>query len=130
MVNSKGTEHLTQVSCLSLSYTHHPSFLAFSGHASEIIDVAAGEEVEIQVFTRSLPGGKFHITNADTKADLAPIVEVKHTGAGDETERPTHETITTERIKGPLKIKVKGDSNAGRFSRQNFLVVFFHFKDK
>jgi hypothetical protein len=90
--------------------------------------VPAGEEVEIQVFTRSQAGGKFHITNADTKFDLAPIVEVKHTGTGDETERPTHVTISKDRIKGPLKIKIKGDSNAGRFARQNFLVVFFHFR--
>jgi hypothetical protein len=98
------------------------------GHSTETIDIPAGEEVEIQVFTRSIPGGKFHLTNADTKADVAPIVEVKHTGAGDETEMPTFAQITTERIKGPMKLKIKADSNAGRFSRQNFLLVFFHYK--
>lgn len=112
-------------------WNHSPAMFvldSLSGHASELFDIPAGEEVEIQVFTRSIPGGKFHLSNADTKHDLAPVAEVKHLGKGDETEMPTHGVITKERIKGPVKLKIKADSNAGRFARQNFLVVFQHYK--
>lgn len=115
--------------CCEYIVTHPLHFSTFCrGSSSETFEILAGQQVAIQVFTRSIPGGKFHLTNADTKQELGPIVEVKHTGNGDEAEMPTHASITKERIQGPLKLKIKAESNAGRFARQNFLVVFQHFK--
>lgn len=81
--------------------------------------------MEISVYTRSLPGAKFSITDVNHgNAPWVENVEVKHLGTDDTTELPTHAVITKEKIVGPASLKVKADSNAGRFSTHNFLVVF------
>ena len=82
------------------------------------------------MYTRSTAGGKFQILNNESKAEICPVVEVKHFGTEDVTEKPTSKKITSKHIEGPLNIKIKVDSNAGRFSRQNFLLVLYHYKVK
>jgi hypothetical protein len=72
-----------------------------------------------------LAGANFTLTDAEgTKAQLSSEVFVKHTGTDDENEIPTSMIINNELIKGPLKLKVKADSQGSRFSTHNFLLVF------
>jgi hypothetical protein len=96
------------------------------GHSSETIELKEGEAIEIVVYTRSTAGAKFCLTNTETKQDLTTGTEVKHTGTGEDVhELPTHISITTEKIQGPVKLKIKADSHAGRFSRNDYLLVFY-----
>jgi hypothetical protein len=102
--------------------------LHFSGHGSEVFELAAGESCEIAAFTRSTDGAKFALTNADTKATLIENVLVVHTGTDDVAELPTSLPVSKDRIQGPMKLKVKADSNAGRFSTHNYLLVCTIYK--
>lgn len=97
------------------------------GHGSSTTDVSEGEELEIQIWTTSSPGAAFTITHPHSKNPpvVAPV-DVKHNGS----ERPSHQTITTTHIAGPTKIKVKADSHAGRFTTENFLVVYRFYNKK
>ena len=95
------------------------------GHGSEVVTVPAGFELLVTVHTRSTAGGNFSLHNADSKDTLHAPVLVKHNGTDDPSERPTHVNLNEHnKISGPIKVKVKVDSNAGRFSTQNFLMVF------
>lgn len=98
----------------------------FSGHGSEVIEVKEGETVEISVYTHSSSGAKFSLTDTDQKSPLdgGVPVEVMHLGTDDPLENPTSKKITTAPISGPVKVKVKADSNASRFSTHNFLLVY------
>ena len=90
-----------------------------------MIDVAANESVQVSVFTRSLAGATFTLTNSEgTKEQLSGEVLAKHTGTDDENEIPTSIIINQEMITGPVKLKVKADSLGSRFSTINFLLVF------
>jgi len=90
-----------------------------SGHGSESIEVPSGQCVTISVFTRSTAGAKFSIHDSSTKSEVVSSIEVKH----DDSALPTTSTLA-EDIKGPVSLKVKADSNAGRFSTHNYLLVF------
>lgn len=92
------------------------------------MDIAEGESLDIDVWTRSTAGAKFSVTDANTKQEICPTIEVKHGGTEDVTEIPTSGKLTPAHIDGPRKIKVKADCNAGRFSRHNFLLVLSHYK--
>jgi hypothetical protein len=107
------------------------SLFIFSHHGSEVIEVKAGETVEISVYTHSTSGAKFSLTDTDKKTPLdgGVQVEVLHTGTEDPLENPSSKKITTKPISGPINVKVKADSNASRFSTHNFLIVF-HFGKK
>lgn len=112
---------------------HHYRFLtwfdASRGHGSEVIDVEGGQSLTVKVFTRSTAGAKFTIQDSNLKTDLCPAVEAKHSGTDDPNEMPSSQVLTPTRLVGPLKVKVKADSNTGRFSRQNFLIVFSFYKN-
>lgn len=84
----------------------------------------ADEQLEVSVYTRSTAGATFSLTDADTKAVIVHDVMVQHTGTGDENEIPTSVILNKELIKGPVKVKVKADSQGSRFSTINFLLVF------
>jgi hypothetical protein len=89
-----------------------------------------GESVQVSVFTRSLAGAKFTLTDTETtKAQLSSEILVKHNGTDDENEIPTSTILNGELIKGPIKLKVKADSLGSRFSTINFLLVFSFKKD-
>lgn len=95
-----------------------------------MIDVLANESVQVSVFTRSLAGATFTLTDSEgTKTQLSGEVLVKHSGTDDENEIPTSTTINNEMIKGPMKLKVKADSLGSRFSTINFLLVFSFKKE-
>jgi hypothetical protein len=98
----------------------------FSGHGSTTYEVGEGEELEVSIYTRSTSGAKFTLT--DVNKEKTPWVEnydVKHNGTDDVEEHPTHDMLTKTKISGPAHVKVKADNNAGRWSTQNFLVVFW-----
>ena len=97
------------------------------GHDSVTCNVASNEECEVTIFTRSSAGAKFSLHNHDTKETILEAVEVKHT-SGSLEDKSTEQTITTSRIPGPLTIKLKADSNAGRFSTQNVFICFTLYK--
>lgn len=96
-----------------------------SGHGSCTYDIQAGEELQISVFTRSTAGAKFSVTDAKhSKGPWLEDVLVKHSGTESMDEIPSKIVITNENIIGPVSVKVKADSNAGRWTTNNFLVVF------
>ena len=67
------------------------------------------------------------VTDADNKSAKPFVegVESKHGGTADLSEYPTSKTINEgSKIVGPVKLKVKLDSKASRWSTNNFLVVF------
>lgn len=103
--------------------------LYLRGHGSEVCEVPAGQELMVTVYTRSTAGGSFQLTNADTKATLGSAVSVKHNGTDDTSEKATHMVLNaSHKVAGPMKLKIKADSSAGRFSTQNFLLVFSFYK--
>lgn len=96
-----------------------------SGSGSTSLEIKEGEFVEVEVWTRSTAGAAFTIVDGtDKKKTINPKVDVKHEGSGDEKESPTCRQLNKERIAGPVGIKVKAESYAGRFSCHNYLVVF------
>lgn len=108
----------------------HTEMLYLRGSGSTSLDISAKEFVEVEVWTRSTAGASFAIVDHnDKKTTFLPKQDVKHSGSGDdEKEHPTKCILTTrERLAGPLHIKVKADSYAGRFSCHNYLVVFQFF---
>lgn len=102
--------------------------LYLRGSGSTSLELSAGEFVECEVWTRSTAGGGFSIVDHnDKKTVINPKVEVKHAGTDDVSESPTCILLNKERIAGPAHIRVKAESNAGRFSCHNYLVVFKFF---
>jgi hypothetical protein len=98
----------------------------YSGHGSTTYQIAAGEELEVSIYTRSTGGAKFTVTDVNkAKTPWVTDYDVTHTGTDDAEEHPTHDMITKTKIMGPASVKVKADSNAGRWSAVNFLVVFW-----
>src|SRR6056300_608136 len=111
---------------LRFHYSHNP--LLFSGSGSSTFEIAEGEELEIYIYTRAKAGAKFSVVDAKTKAEIVPNVEIKHTGGETDKDMPTHKILTETKLAGPLSIKVKADSNAGRFTTNNFLAVYTVFR--
>mmetsp|Transcript_10782 Transcript_10782/g.16960 ORF Transcript_10782/g.16960 Transcript_10782/m.16960 type:complete len:452 (-) Transcript_10782:155-1510(-) len=106
----------------------HTEVMYLRGHGSVTYEVAEGDEVAIEVYTKSTSGAKFTVCDAYHKApDWVTAFEVKHKGDDDATTIPTKETITQQKIKGPASIKVKADSNGGRWTTYNFLVAFLTY---
>lgn len=102
------------------------------GHGSEVVSVAQGESLQVTVFTRSTAGATFSLHCEDNSKKIINGIEnilVQHGGTDDPAEKPTEKHLNTEHIKGPMKMKVKADSKAGRFSTQNFLLVFSYYKE-
>ena len=124
------TEEILNKAFSSSDVRVETKMLYVRGHGSEVVTVPASEKLVVSVHTRSTAGGNFSLHNADTKDSVFPSVLVKHNGTDDVTERPSHITVNESKpLVGPLKVKVKVDSNAGRFSTQNFLLVCtFHQK--
>uniref|UniRef100_A0A7S1E1M0 Uncharacterized protein n=1 Tax=Thalassionema nitzschioides TaxID=33649 RepID=A0A7S1E1M0_9STRA len=100
------------------------------GSSSYKTEINEDEEVEVFVWTRSVPGAKFSIVDQDKSNGppkvYAPTVEIVHKELSkDQSEKPTSASLTpTGRIVGPANIKVKADSNGSRFSTssEKFLV--------
>jgi hypothetical protein len=103
----------------------HTEVLYLRGHGSVTHEISEEEEVEVTIYTRSPAGAKFTIT--DVKHGHAPWVEnyeVKHDGSVEADAMPSLDLVTKQKIPGPHNIKVKADSNGGRWTTHNFLVVF------
>lgn len=66
--------------------------------------------------------------DSKTKKEILPNVEVKHTGGETDLDMPSHKVLTEAKLTGPMSVKVKADSNAGRFTTHNFLAVFAVYK--
>jgi hypothetical protein len=99
--------------------------LLLRGHGSVTYEVKEGEEISIDVYTKSTPGAKFTVCDANHKdPNWVTDFEVKHQGSDDPSEIPSHVTITIHKIKGPASVKVKADSNGGRWTTYNFLIAF------
>jgi len=86
------------------------------------IEVKAGQEAQVDVYTRARTGAIFEIKNAETKEVYISGVEVIHPGSAKDSEPPTKVLLT--KIQGPKKLKIKGTSNSGRLAgSESFLVV-------
>ena len=88
--------------------------------------------MEVSVYTRSLAGATFCLTDANAKSHFVDGVEVQHNGTGvDDNEIPTSVIINKEKlIRGPVTVKIKADSSGSRFSTHNYLLVFSFQKAK
>lgn len=106
----------------------HTEVIYVRGSGSATFEIAEGEELEVYIYTRAKVGAKFSIVDAKTKAEIVPNIEVKHTGGETDKDMPTHKLLTEAKLAGPVSIKVKADSNAGRFTTNNFLAVFTVFR--
>lgn len=106
-----------------LKQHHELVHVRSSGHST--VDVPQGGEMEVKVFTRAATEVSISIVEENNKSNvLAPGVAVKHTGGQGENDKPTSVQITTERIKGPIKARIKIDSSGGRFSTAgNYMVA-------
>ena len=108
-----------------MQHSQHVFLPLRRGHGSVTYEVGAEEEIEISVYTRSQAGAKFTITDvAHSHAPWVENFEVKHSGPDDPDSQPTHMVITKEKISGPIHLKVKADSNAGRWSTHNYVIAF------
>lgn len=92
-----------------------------SGHTT--VDVPAGGELEVKVYTRATTEVTISIVDESKKTVYAPGVQVKHTGGTEENDKPTSVVITKERIKGPVKARIQIDSKGGRFSAAGSYMV-------
>ena len=84
--------------------------------------------MEIYIYTRAKAGAKFTIVDAKSKKEIVGTTEIKHTGGETEHDMPTHKVLTEAKLQGPLSLKIKADSNAGRFTTNNFLAVYTVFR--
>lgn len=100
-------------------------------------DIAQNEELDIHVYTRAINGAVFSVTEAPSKSSLAEDSTVVHKGGEDggdpldKTLMPTCVHLTGEgagRIRGPKKVRVKGQTKGGVFGTECFLVVGSIFK--
>eukprot|EP00555_Chaetoceros_dichaeta_P003209 CAMPEP_0198249898 /NCGR_PEP_ID=MMETSP1447-20131203/1271_1 /TAXON_ID=420782 /ORGANISM="Chaetoceros dichaeta, Strain CCMP1751" /LENGTH=431 /DNA_ID=CAMNT_0043934631 /DNA_START=128 /DNA_END=1420 /DNA_ORIENTATION=+ len=79
------------------------------------------EELDVHVYTRAVTGAKFTLTELPSRKSLVEETTVVHTGGEDggdpldKTLMPTTVHLTGEggRIKGPMKLRVKGQSKGG-----------------
>jgi len=94
---------------------HH--LLSVRSNGSYSVEVPAGGELEVKVYTRAPAEATFSIVDETNKSTVfVKGVVVKHTGGASEIDQPTSVLITSERISGPAKLKIKVDSKGGRFS--------------
>ncbi|CAJ1950039.1 unnamed protein product [Cylindrotheca closterium] len=107
----------------------HTEVIYVRGSGASSFEIAAGEQVDITIYTRSKLGANFCVVDGKTKKEILPNVEVKHTGGESLSDLPTCKKFTEERLVGPMSIKVKADSNAGRFTTHNFLAVFSVYRN-
>jgi len=89
---------------------------------SFVVDIAAGEKVDISVFTRSTYGATFQVLDASKKVVVLDV-DVIHTGGADpDKDAPTKVTLSTG-LAGPGKFKIKGSSKVSRMTSDNFFIV-------
>lgn len=103
----------------------HSEVIYVRGSGSATFEIAAGEELDVSIYTRSKAGCKFSIVESKSKKEIVAKVEIKHDGGDtDSADMPMHKSLTETRLDGPISIKVKADSMAGRFTTHNFLACF------
>jgi len=101
---------------------HELVHLRSSGHVT--VDVPANGEIEVQVYTRSITEVVLSIVDENNKASVyVPEVPFMHTGGPGENDKPTSVVLTKERIKGPVKARIKIESKVSRFSSAGSYMV-------
>lgn len=108
----------------------HSEVMYVRGSGSITYDIISGEELEVSIYTRSVAGAKWAVSDAKNKHGTTYVGDVltKHT-SGDEAMSlpPLHVQLTKANIKGPASIKLKAESLGSRWSSERFLVVFSVF---
>lgn len=101
-----------------------------SGHAN--VEVPAGCEMEVSVWTRSLYEVVISIADENHKSKVfVDGVSFMHTGGTGDNDKPSSMVVTKERIVGPANAKIKFESKAGRFtSAGNYFVSCSMFEKK
>lgn len=118
------TETLAKEAPEGVKTQHHELVhVRSSGHFT--VDVPQDGSLEVMVYTRSITAVVISVVDENSKSKVyAPGVPVKHTGGTGENDSPTSIVITKERIKGPVKARIKIDSKGGRFSTAgNYMVA-------
>lgn len=99
--------------------------LYLRGHGSETVDVQPDETLEVKVYTRSTAGATFTLMDENKTTTFVDSVDVTHAGPTDaDTALPTNIVLNEGAISGPIRLKIKADSKASRFSTHNYLLVF------
>lgn len=110
--------------------THLSTSKCESGHSSHVVEVGLDESVTITVYTRSTVGAVFALHDNKQKTLLKDgILALDRSEKEDEPVESRMTVLTENPIEGPASIKIKADSKAGRFSTQNYFLVFA-FKNK
>jgi hypothetical protein len=98
---------------------------SFRGNGSNVLELREGESAQVSVYTRSNAGASFTLSDADSKKVFVENVEVKHLGSEDVSEPSSMFVLNPNTvIKGPLQLKLKAVSNAGRFTTNNYLIAY------
>ena len=102
---------------------HELVYVKLSGYST--VEIPAGGEMEVRVYTRAVTEVVISIVDDTNKSTVyVPGVAMKHTGGAGENDPPTSVVITTQRIKGPAKAKIKIDCKSGsRFSTAGSYMV-------
>mmetsp|Transcript_21874 Transcript_21874/g.52047 ORF Transcript_21874/g.52047 Transcript_21874/m.52047 type:complete len:425 (+) Transcript_21874:295-1569(+) len=103
----------------------HTEVLYVRSSGSATFNVQPGEEVEITVYTRSLTGAKFLVSDANSNQVFVKDVALKHDN-NDIEKPPSNVCLTKTRIKGPASVKMKAETMGSRFvaSSSAYLVTF------
>jgi len=122
-----GTAESTDVTLAKMSVSKiKTEVLYVKSSASSKIALAANEEAEVWIYTRSKAGADFHLIN-ESKTPVGPVTNVKHVGAVDDNTPPTRKNITASgNIQGPMSLlKVKAVGKGSILSaNETYLVVF------
>mmetsp|Transcript_20730 Transcript_20730/g.48086 ORF Transcript_20730/g.48086 Transcript_20730/m.48086 type:complete len:434 (+) Transcript_20730:153-1454(+) len=125
---AEDTERILANSCEGEEDRLVTKVLYLRGSGSESVEVPSGMSVQTTIITRSTSGALFTLTDSDTKEVLSQKeIEVIH--KDEKLPLPTRVLLKEEKIKGPVKLKVKAISNASRFTTHNFLIAFSLFKE-
>lgn len=114
-----------------MEHSRHSFYVRLqSGHNSQTLEVGAGESVTITIYTRSTAGAVFSLHDNKQKTMLKDGVVAMDRSEQEDDPVETRMTVLTETaIAGPASLKIKVDSKAGRFTTQNYFLVFA-FKNK
>lgn len=101
----------------------HTEMLSVRKTASHVFEVAAGETLDITVYTKAKNGAIFSVSTEDKKQVFAEKVDITFKGSSVDNESP--ETVKlAEGLKGPMKYKVKAEAKSGALSYDNYLLSY------
>lgn len=100
-----------------------PTYI-FSKSASHVFEVAAGETLDITVYTKAKNGAMFSVSTEDKKQVFVEKVDITFKGNGNADNESPETVKLAEGLKGPMKYKVKAEAKSGALSYDNYLLSY------